>query len=81
MGWLIAGLVLFVFNMMLGVGKLVEKIPDVGNRLAFAFGQTFALTAIVGIVALFSPGNRNPVSLGKVLFWTQVVALFVVLGG
>ena len=78
MGWLLAGIGMLVFNTLFGAGKLVERLPDPGNRLGFAFGQAFALTLIVGVLALLSPGNRNPRSLGKVLFWTQVVALFVV---
>jgi len=78
LAWLIVGVVLLIFNTLVGAGRLAERLPDASNRLSFAFGQAFALSLIVGVVALLSPANRNPRSLGKVLFWTQVIAIFVV---
>lgn len=69
---------MLVFNTLYGAGKLAATMPEVGNRLGFAFGQAFVLTLVVGALALLSKANRNASSLGKVLFWTQIVALLMV---
>jgi hypothetical protein len=79
MTWMLVGAALLAFNTWLGAGKVAERMAESGNALPFAFGQAVALTLIVGVLALLSPRHRNATSLGKVLFWTQVVALVFVL--
>jgi hypothetical protein len=77
MGWLVAGAVILAFNTLLGASGATGEPLSAGNRLAFAFGQAIALTLIVAPLALLSPSNRNPRSLGKVLFWTQVLGVLL----
>jgi len=78
MAWLPAGLVFLVFNTMYGAGRLVARVHDPGSRLAFAFGQAVGLSLLIGLLAVLNPLNRNPRTLGKILFWTQIITFVAV---
>ncbi len=81
MVWLACGLGLLLFNVARAVSRLAERLQDADARIGFAFGQSVALSLVACGLAALSKDNRNPRTLGKILFWTQVVTTLLSLRG